>query len=72
MFLPGQVESWNIIYDLESIPMSDLPLSSTKSIVEKISLNYGGRLHKFWALNASKGVSTVWKMVSTFLDDVTV
>jgi hypothetical protein len=54
------------------MPLSELPLSSMKSILEKISLNYGGRLHKLWALNAPSGVSTTWKIVSTFLDDVTV
>jgi len=52
--------------------LSDLPLTAMKSILQKISLNYGGRLHKLWALNAPSGISTTWKIVSTFLDDVTV
>ena len=43
-----------------------------KSIVERLSLNYGGRLHKLWVVNAPSGISTTWKIVSTFLDDVTV
>jgi hypothetical protein len=71
-FLPGQVESWSVIYDLSGLGLSDLPLTSFKGILGKISLNYGGKLHKLWMLNAPSGISTSWKIVSTFLDDVTV
>jgi len=72
MFIPGQVESWSLIYDLDGIGITDLPLTTMKKILGKISLNYGGRLHKLWIVNAPKGVSTTWKIVSTFLDEVTV
>lgn len=72
MFIPGQVESWNVIYDLSGLSLSDLPLSNLKKILERISLNYGGRLFRLWVLNAPSGVSTTWKLVSTVLDDVTV
>lgn len=52
--------------------LTDLPLTSLKGILGKISLNYGGKLHKLWILNAPSGISTTWKIISTFLDDVTV
>ena len=71
-FLPGQVESWSIIYDLSEMSISDIPLTALKGILGKISLNYGGRLHKLWIVNAPSGITTTWKVVSTFLDDVTV
>lgn len=72
MFIPGQVESWSILYDLSGMSITDLPISAFKNILGRISLNYGGRLHKLWMLSAPSGVSTSWKIVSTFLDDVTV
>jgi hypothetical protein len=71
-FLPGQVESWSIIYDLGGMGLTDLPLTALKGILGRISLNYGGKLHKLWIVNAPSGISTTWKIVSTFLDDVTV
>jgi hypothetical protein len=43
-----------------------------KDVLGRISLNYGGRLNKLWIVNAPSGVSTTWKIVSTFLDPVTV
>ena len=52
--------------------ISDLPLTALKGILGRISLNYGGRLHKLWIVNAPSGITTTWKVVSTFLDDVTV
>lgn len=52
--------------------LTDLPLTSLKNILGRISLNYGGKLHKLWIVNAPSGISTTWKIVSTFLDDVTV
>jgi hypothetical protein len=72
LFLPGQVESWSLIYDLESVGLTDLPLTTMKKILGRISLNYGGRLCKLWIVNAPSGMSTTWKLVSTFLDPVTV
>lgn len=61
-----------MIYDLSEMSISDLPLTALKGILGKISLNYGGKLYKLWIVNAPKGISTSWKIVSTFLDDVTV
>lgn len=72
MFIPGQVQSWNLIYDLAGIGISDIPLTALKDVLGRISLNYGGRLNKLWIVNAPSGVSTTWKIVSTFLDPVTV
>lgn len=72
MLIPGQVESWSIIYDLSELGLTDLPLTTMKKMLAKISLNYGGKLCKLWIVNAPKGISTTWKIVSTFLDDVTV
>lgn len=61
-----------MIYDLSEMSISDIPLTALKGILGRISLNYGGKLHKLWIVNAPKGISTTWKIVSTFLDDVTV
>ena len=72
MMLPGQVESYSIIYDLEGIGLSDLPISSIKKITNDMSLNYGGRLFKLWIVNAPSGLGITWKIISAFLDPVTV
>lgn len=71
MFLPGQVESWNIIYDLAGMGITEIPTNVLKTMIQKMSSNYGGRLWKLWIVNAPMTVSISWKIVSTFMDAVT-
>lgn len=72
MFLPGQVESWDIIYDLGGMGVTEIPTGVLKSMMQKMSSNYGGRLHRLWVVNAPMTISISWKIVSAFLDKVTV
>lgn len=72
MFLPGQVECWNIIFDLGGMGITDVPVNSLKNILQTVSANYGGRLYKLWMLNCPGTVYFSWKVVKNFLDQVTV
>ena len=72
MFIPGQVECWNIIYDLGGMGITDVPVNALKSAVQQISANYGGRLYKLWLLNSPSTIFFSWKVVKNFLDPVTV
>lgn len=72
MFLPGQVENWNIIYDLGGMGVTEIPMSAIKSTTAKMSANYGGRLYKMFTVNAPGTIYFTWKVVSAFLDPVTV
>lgn len=72
MFIPGQIESWDIVYDLAGMGITEIPTGILKSMLQKMSGNYGGRLFKLWVVNAPLTVSFSWKVVSAFLDQVTV
>ena len=72
MFLPGQVESWDIIYDLGNMGVTEIPSGTLKSMIQKMSQNYGGRLFKLWVVNAPMTISIGWKIASAFMDKVTV
>lgn len=72
MFLPGQVESWCIIYDLNNMGVTEIPSNILKTMIQKMSRDYGGRLFKLWVVNAPMTVSIGWKIVSTFMDQITV
>lgn len=41
-------------------------------MMQKMSSNYGGRLYRLWVVNAPMTVAFSWKVVSAFLDQVTV
>ena len=71
-FIPGQVENWIVIYDLGGMGVSDIPISAIKGSSQRISQNYGGRLYKMYVVNAPGTIYFTWKIVSAFLDPVTV
>ena len=72
MFIPGQVENWVIIYDLGGMGVTEIPISAIKSTTAKMGSNYGGRLFKMFTVNAPGTIYFTWKMISAFLDPVTV
>ena len=72
MFIPGQVENWVIIYDLGGMGVTDIPMSAIKGTTQKMSQNYGGRLFKMFVVNAPGTIYFTWKLVSAFLDPITV
>ena len=72
MFIPGQVENWVIIYDLGGMGVTDIPMSAIKASSQKMSQNYGGRLYKMFVVNAPGTIWFTWKVVSAFLDPITV
>jgi len=72
MMIPGQVENWIIIYDIQNMGLTDLPMSSLKEVIGVVSANYGGRLYKLFAVNAPSSIYFAWQAVKTVLDAVTV
>ena len=52
--------------------VSDIPMSAIKGSSQKMSQNYGGRLFKMFVVNAPGTIWFTWKVVSAFLDPVTV
>lgn len=47
-------------------------MSAIKGTTQKMSQNYGGRLFKMFIVNAPGTIYFSWKIVSNFLDPVTV
>jgi hypothetical protein len=41
-------------------------------MLQKMSNNYGGRLYRLWIINAPMTISLSWKLISAFLDQVTI
>ncbi len=72
MFIPGQVENWTVIYDLGGMGVTEIPMSAIKGTTAKVSHNYGGKLYKMFTVNAPGTIYFTWKLVSAFLDPVTV
>ena len=52
--------------------ITEIPTGLLKDMLGKMSLNYGGRLNRMWVVNAPMTVAFSWKIVSAFLDKITV
>ncbi len=47
-------------------------MDAIKKVSASMSANYGGKLFKLFAVNAPSAVWFAWKVVSAFLDPITV
>jgi hypothetical protein len=72
MFIPGQVETWIVIYDLGGLGLTEMPINAIKAVSAKMSVIFSGRLGKLFVVNAPTSVYFGYKTFSGFLDPVTV
>ncbi len=70
MFVPGKIENWVLIIDLEGIGLRNAP-SQLKKTIDSFQNNYRARLAKMFVLNASFLIRTIWVIVEGFMDSVT-
>ena len=70
LFLPGQVENWNIICDLANVSLFTLP-SDFKRIFDTLQCNYRCRLYVMYILNMSYFIVFLWNIIKTMLDSTT-
>lgn len=71
MLIPGQVENWNIITDLEGVSVLGIP-SDLKKFMAVLQANYRCRLFVNYILGMGFFVRGVWAIVKTMLDETTV
>lgn len=70
VLIPGQVENWNVICDMQEISITSIP-SDFRRFLKVMSSNFRCRLYVSFILNMSWIVRGVWALVKTFLDPVT-
>jgi len=70
--LPGQVENWVFINNLNSMGLTSLPLTTLKKVMDYFQNNYRGRLYKMYVLNTPFSLNMIWSMVKTFMEETTV
>ena len=54
LLLPGHVEQWNIIHNLNGLSIGDLPRKELSGVLEVVSNNYMYVLNKAWAVNCTR------------------
>jgi hypothetical protein len=71
MLIPGQVENWNIITDLEGVSILTLP-SDMKKFMSILQSNYRCRLYVNYILGMGFFLRGIWSLVSKMLDETTI
>lgn len=66
MMIPGQVESWNIISDLNNISLFGLPTDFHK-FLKFLQTNYRGRLNINFIFGMNRFLDFLWRIIKNFL-----
>eukprot|EP01016_Furgasonia_blochmanni_P047773 TRINITY_DN704_c0_g1_i5.p2 TRINITY_DN704_c0_g1~~TRINITY_DN704_c0_g1_i5.p2 ORF type:complete len:233 (+),score=63.98 TRINITY_DN704_c0_g1_i5:66-764(+) len=72
MFLPGQIENWVFIMDLENMGLFNLPITPLKRLMGYVSNNYRSRLYIMYILNTPSSIFIPWNVVKGVLEENTV
>lgn len=54
LLLPGHVENWNIIHNVNNLSIGDLPRKEMTVIMQSVQNNFMYVLNKAWAVNCSR------------------
>lgn len=66
MMIPGQVETWNTIADLNNVSLLSLPTDFHK-FVKFLQTNYRSRLNLSFVFGMNKFLDFIWRIVKNFL-----
>lgn len=67
LLVPGQVENWNTICDVDEVSVVFLP-GNLKKIIEILQCNYRARLNVMYIMNISFFIKAFWNMIKGMLD----
>ena len=67
----GKVETWDILMDLDSVPLKEIPMKALKTMMKSLTISYACCLYRTYVLNPSPVVGTIWNIVKLFLHSET-
>jgi len=71
MLLPGQVENWVVINNLNKLSIRQLPAAQMKTIISVTSNNYAYKLGKGFILNCTSFQMFCYRLFEVFIDEET-
>lgn len=69
--VPGKVENLTCIFDMRNVGVTEMPSKHISSFVKSMSVNYCGRMFKFFATDCNWLVRSMMYMVHKFVDEFT-
>lgn len=71
LLVPGIVECWTMVVDLNNVGVTNIPLNNVKAIIANGSKFFRGRMFRQYTINASWVVRKAFGGISAFLDEFT-
>lgn len=68
LFIPGQVENWNLIVDLKDVSLYSVP-ADLKNIMTIVQENYKCRLNTMYVVNLGSFGNILWKIIKKILGE---
>ena len=69
LLVPGKVENWNLILDLNSLAISKLPIKFMIKFIQLLQDHEKCRTKLFFVLNVTFAIRLVYRILSPFIDD---
>lgn len=67
MFLPGQIENYVVIIDVNKLGVSEIPKATLSKIIECLSKGYRYRTKRMFILNTTFSINLAWKVIESFM-----
>ena len=69
LLVPGRIESWIILLDMNNVKFYQIPVSRLKTFVKTIQLNFRGRLFRLFVVNNSWLLRSFWGIIYPLFDE---
>ena len=66
--LPGKVEQWLVIMDLDGVALNQIPVSALRKFLGQASNNFRARCYRAYILNAGWVIWGAWSVFTAMLD----
>jgi len=71
LLIPGRVENWIMLIDLNDVGMTSLPVKKVQAIVGMTQKHFGGRLFRQFCINMGFMMRKSSSIFLNFVDDIT-
>lgn len=68
LFVPGRVEQWLIVLNLENVALTSIPVNALKTFLSVAQNTFRSRAYRCYVINAGYFLRGSWYVVSSMLD----
>lgn len=70
--LPGQIENWIVITDLDNQSLRQIPFMELRNLIEILKTNFRCRMITDFVVNSPFSIKIIWRTIKPFIPEKTV